>query len=335
MQNNCGSPVADPSRRLPWVDLLRGICMVAILLNHTEVYFTGVNIIDYNAYTVDALVIFFFLSGYLFFKPQGFSLRHKLHSILRGLVVPYFVFTAVIAVPKALAHGNDVVLSSIAKDILLGHVSWFVTALIVAELIFALILQVTRNKTIPLVLLSSLCFLISVAMPTSGQPYPWTIDNGLQAVLFLCGGYCFHRYEQRLEQWLTAKYIVLALTLLVGLKDWVYSNNDILMLGPINISNYPAFFLDAFLAVWFLVPLSKRLPLCAFLEWTGQRSLVYYFFCGGVPLIVSRIAEAVGFTYMGHYYRVVIILAVVYLLTSAIAWAVYRFVPFIVGKKRP
>ena len=59
--------------RKTWIDLLRGICMLAILLDHTELYYTGGNIIDYNFYVVNALVVFFFLSGYLFFKNEAFS----------------------------------------------------------------------------------------------------------------------------------------------------------------------------------------------------------------------------------------------------------------------
>lgn len=44
-------------QRKHWIDLLRGICMLAILLDHTEIYYTGTNIINYNAYVVNALTI--------------------------------------------------------------------------------------------------------------------------------------------------------------------------------------------------------------------------------------------------------------------------------------
>lgn len=40
-------------QRKHWIDLLRGICMLAILLDHTEIYYTGTNIINYNAYVVN------------------------------------------------------------------------------------------------------------------------------------------------------------------------------------------------------------------------------------------------------------------------------------------
>ena len=55
------------SNRTLWVDQMRGICMMAILLFHTEAYYNdGREIIPYNFYVANVLVDFFFLSGYLF-----------------------------------------------------------------------------------------------------------------------------------------------------------------------------------------------------------------------------------------------------------------------------
>ena len=76
---DCSSDTGYKPRQL-WIDMLRGGCMLAILLDHTEIYYTGTNIIPYTLYVPNALCVFFFLSGYLFFKPQGFSLRAKLVS---------------------------------------------------------------------------------------------------------------------------------------------------------------------------------------------------------------------------------------------------------------
>lgn len=124
--------------RKTWIDLLRGFSMLAILLDHTEIYYTGGNIIDYNLYVANVLVVFFFLSGYLFHKDSGFSLRSKLISIGRGILMPYFIFTCTLAVPKALAHGSDI--ANTFLTVLTGEASWFIAALAVAETAFALLL---------------------------------------------------------------------------------------------------------------------------------------------------------------------------------------------------
>ena len=31
-----------------WIDMLRGFCMLSILLDHTEIYYTGGNLIPYD-----------------------------------------------------------------------------------------------------------------------------------------------------------------------------------------------------------------------------------------------------------------------------------------------
>lgn len=71
-------------KRIGWIDNLRGFCMLAILLDHTESYYLDYHIINQNLYLTDALVFFFILSGYLMYKPQQqFCIAHKMKSICR------------------------------------------------------------------------------------------------------------------------------------------------------------------------------------------------------------------------------------------------------------
>lgn len=48
-----------PKERQHWIDSMRGMCMAAIMLDHTEIYYTGSNIINYNMYVTDALYLSF------------------------------------------------------------------------------------------------------------------------------------------------------------------------------------------------------------------------------------------------------------------------------------
>ena len=58
-------------QRKRWINLARGICMMMILLFHTEVYYIGSEIIPYHLYVENSLAGFFFLSGYLSFHTDG------------------------------------------------------------------------------------------------------------------------------------------------------------------------------------------------------------------------------------------------------------------------
>ena len=62
------SETAMVSKRKHWVDVVRGICMTAILYDHTDIYYSDTNVIPYELYVPNALTAFFILSGYLILK---------------------------------------------------------------------------------------------------------------------------------------------------------------------------------------------------------------------------------------------------------------------------
>ena len=105
-------------KRKHWIDSIRGISMIAILLYHTEFYYTGKVLINYSLYVTNVLILFFFVSGYLMYKTD-FDIGKKIKSIFKGLLIPYFCFTTIIAIPKSLAHGTEIEIGSILFQIFL------------------------------------------------------------------------------------------------------------------------------------------------------------------------------------------------------------------------
>lgn len=320
--------------RKEWIDNLRGFCMLAILLDHTEIYYTGTNLIDYNLYVGNVLAIFFILSGYLMYKQEEFDIKHRLASLFRTLFVPYFIFTSLICLPKAWVHGNDMDVAEIAMDIVTGQASWFVAALCLSEVVFALIIRAFRGNCIAISVCSVCGFAISACMPAEGQPYFWQLDNAMQALLFLCAGYLYHRYESFFSKLQTHSCTLFLFLLLACIKIYGQCTHADMTIWYINVSNYPLFIADITICTLLLIQLFKMLPTAMWLNWMGRHSLVYYFFCGGVPLIVSKLFVKAGMVYNGNYLLVVAALILVYLATTFIAFIVYRYFPFLVGKKK-
>lgn len=127
------------SRRIVWVDMARGLAMLTILWTHTSVYYADGFASSYTLTVLNALAVFFFVSGYLFMSPdKQFSVGHKLRSVFRSLVVPYLIFTLAMAFPKAVAHGSDVNLLSLIMPVLNGEASWFVSYSLWSRLIIVL-----------------------------------------------------------------------------------------------------------------------------------------------------------------------------------------------------
>lgn len=323
--------------------MLKGICMTAILLFHTEMYYAGRDVISYNLYVCDALIIFFFLSGYHFYKPEVFSenrsvrlghLRNKLKKIVRYMLFPYFIFTALIAFPKAIAHGITTDSTDILLRIISGNASWFVAALIVAEIVFSIILYAYKGENLVLSISAIISFGISIYLSTTETSFCWQLENACMALSFLCLGYIFHEKEEFFNRFNGIYHTLFLLLILVIIKLYVEITEISLLMEPIIISSVPVFIINSFVSILFMVNVAKQLPRIKIIEWTGAHSLVYYFLCGGVPFVISAIFRTAGFEYNNQYYRIILAFIAVYIVTSGMTWIIYRYLPFMVLRQR-
>ena len=232
--------------------------MIAILLDHTELYYTGVNIIDYNTYVVNALTLFFIISGYLMYKETKFNIKKKIKSIAKSLLLPYFIFSFLISISKTWVYGNSINLTEIFTQIILGQSSWFVAALILSESIFALVLWISRENKIVIATIGVIGFILSINLSLGNQPYIWQLDNSLQALLFLCVGYTYHQYEKVFNIINHPMYIGLLLILLIGIKTAEQMMGVNMMIWYIDINNYPFFLLDVSICSLCLIHICKN-----------------------------------------------------------------------------
>lgn len=265
-------------------------------------------------------------------KEEGFDIKKKLKSIIKSLLFPYFLFSLLLSFPKALVHGNNIEVENILLQIISGQSSWFVAALCTSEFIFALTVWITHGKTIALSIIGILGFGISIYLSKGKQPYIWQLDNSMQALLFLCMGYIYHRYEKVFNTIYRASYTYLLFLLLIIIKVYEHMNGVNMLIWYISINNYPVFLIDIFICSIFMIQLCKMLPPCRWLEWTGAHSLVYYFLCGGVPLLTSQTFEKINWTYNGNYLLVLTAFLCVYIITTILTWVIYKYLPFIIGK---
>ena len=177
-------------QRIGWIDFLRGVSMILILVFHTEVYFKEFNVTPYYIYTTNAIVLFYFISGYL---NHHSALHSSLRRIVRSLLIPYFVFTSLIALPKVFIRGSEINLADIAVHILSGRASLFIVALMVAELMFILLLWISRGKHSWLFIVAVICFVTYYLIPFNQHNY-WQWQDALLAFDFLYAGYLYRQY---------------------------------------------------------------------------------------------------------------------------------------------
>ena len=332
-----------------WIDVLRGFCMVMIVFDHTEVCFTGNNIIPYELYVPDVLMTFFFLSGYLFYRPQGFDVRHKLMSVLRSLVVPYFLFVTILALPKAFLHGNAVVVSAMAWRIVSGQESWFIAALAVCELAFSLILWLTKENTPVLIVFTAAAIALNIIVGSGNMLLVtdyWHINEAFVSLIFIFLGYLCHRYcglqpfYLRKEKWAIAVSMLIVVLLCMKLYMYGHLGHSV----TVNALVWPHdSLLSVTLSVLLFFVLFSRIPqgkactetvAVSALSWVGCHSLVYYFFCSGIPTALTLALAKAGYSYQGNYWEVIPVFFLNMLLITVVVWIVYRYFPWMTGKRR-
>jgi len=270
--------------------------MLLILWFHTEMYVAGRDITPYDLYVPNALTTFFFLSGYLFAPtvPGAFAagshtsaLATKLTSIARKLLLPYFVFTLLLAVPKAVVLG--VPLKSVITAIAQGNGSWFVAALIVAETLLALAMATGSRWVVCSLPVASLAAAWALTGTSLSMHHNyWNFHNALLLLPFLCLGLLFRHsacsavFQRR--PWL----LIVPALLLILIKLTVVTHHHSQLVEPVAITSYPLFVADMVCAIAIAVAVVRQLPPIAPLSWLGRNTLVCYFFCGAVPALVAR-----------------------------------------------
>lgn len=298
--------------------------MITILVFHTEVHYKAMDITPYYIYTTNAIVLFYCISGYLFYKETPFDFIHKFKSIIKNLVIPYFLFTTVLAIPKALIHENFTIIYNAFTPILFGNTSWFICALIVAELVFSILLTLSKKNHILLSIASIGCFILYILLPQSLYNF-WQWQDALLAIPFLYIGYVYHQYESTISPYTKPAYAALLSVALLFIKAYEYHLN--LPLKNIMIENPLLFIVDMLCFLCMVINLIAAIPHQRMIEWTGKQSLIYYFFCSGIPLLVSMILNRIDFSYDHLTYRFILTVIIVYLLTSFIVWLIDRYIP--------
>lgn len=127
---------------------------------------------------------------------------------------------------------------------------------------------------------------------------------------------------------------IILLVLFLTAKLLVIDKQISLLVNPLRISNFIIFLTSTLSFIFLLIVLARQIPECKWLQWIGRHSLVYYFFCGAAPALVTFLLRRLGLSYTGNYLLVLLAFSLVVALTTIIAFLIYRYLPKLVGKKK-
>lgn len=317
--------------RIEWLDVARGLCMTLLILDHTESYYIDTHhVLQYNWYVSNIICAFVFISGFLFPQHNTLNVAKKLKSVVKNLLFPYFFFTTIIALPKAFVHGIDINFITIITNIVLGRASWFVTALIVAQLLFIAVVKTLKNNYYAIYIVSLLLFYVGYYIK---EPFDniYTISQAFVFMPFMALGFVAKCCNFKLKGFVVA----ILLIVVVAIKIYVEKNNLSFVIYYNLINNAPLFLIDNVLGCVIIVFVSKAIArvsvdnnnkhifnLSSLFSHTGRYSIECYFLAGGVPFIIGKTIERLGFAYDEQYYRVIIVFVLNYIAINILAiWA--------------
>ena len=141
-----------------------------------------------------------------------------------------------------------------------------------------------------------------------------------------------HFVVSRCRRWCLPLLLVLA-SVLVYIKVWEWKHDVEIIFYVVKIPSFLLFYVDTLLSCLLVVGVCKVLPhvkVLAWLRWTGSHSLVFYFVCGGIPLLVSRVLPS----FNGNVLLLLLAFSLVWVFSAVVAWVVYRFAPWVVGRRQ-
>ena len=331
--------------RISWLDYGKGLSMLIIILFHTDIYYVG-----NTSFIVDLLLFhtsiafFFFASGYTA-KIENFNFKNSITYNIKRLLIPYFIFSTLIYIPKFLLRGWDMDVFTMLYEIFGGLASWFIASLVVSRLALSIILKLTKN----IFIITACCLLLSAVGFVMTQyleaPILWYANYGLMSMFYICLGIIFRKQEAILGNKIkcqafisTIFYIIFVLIDLYILKDsqWHYvcSSSYIYGLkdGQVILLRVVYYLITSILGIWMIISLLKLMPAgIKSLSYVGRNSLTYYYLNGGVVFILTFIFNKIGYAYTGNYLFVLFLYISSILVLTLASEIILRFVPWVVG----
>lgn len=299
--------VRQGCERLPWVDSLKGVGIILVILGHSAIPDSVYQMI-YRFH----MPLFFFLSGFLF--RGEFSGQWAWRKVNR-LLVPYFLYGLLYIIVIRAVKGFS--LTEMTYDLLsLSGISvlWFLPCLFLAEILGAYVITKCPGGRIRI--------LIALIIAVAGYvlPHVWTGRLLVATAFYLAGNWWrFVRHQFRMN---AAKY-GLCILLMIGLiwdqkVDMANAifGNFFLFYGP--ALGVPVFLISVFEDFSISVP--------AF-DFIGVRSLEFMALHQLVPVLVRWLVALLGIE--PHW---ILLKALIFALLAVACWGVHRYIPVLSGK---
>ncbi len=328
------------SKRIDWIDTLRGIAMFFVIWGHSQKNKTFIRKYIYSFH----MPLFFFISGLTFGNSDKLPFKEFLKKKIKGLFIPYIVLNIVCYFADIVMYYLHIIPKFSYIKYILGTMyasnrilpipcgpSWFLLSLLLVDIIFYFFKKNCKTD-FELGIVCSICGIISYVNSISGYQIrgPWHIEAVFTGIVFYYIGYLFMKHINKFDFILKDKWRMFFYGLLLGMLGFAgqYINRRVSMDGNL----YGSIFL------FYFNSLCSISGLILFVNLFLKKSFVFKdvgkkttFLLGYHNLFILTLKHYWPLFDSGNLNMFVCAL-IVFIVTYLLSFPVYKFLPFLAGK---
>lgn len=314
---------------LNWVNVLRAWSMAGVYLWHCEEYCGGGRTLSLFISPV-CMAVFFFVSGYLFFRKaygpgQSQTWRHQFGNVFFRLVVPTMLFAALLYVPKTLFHRQVASWAGFGFSVVGGTTFWFTSALALIQisaiglLWLMRLVNLSRRLTMAMMMVVGACLWLGFTqIHAPFNAFPWSFTSGMHYFIFFVLGGCFSA-SSLLNDYSRPRH-----PFLFVLSFVVYVVLSLFVGHPHAMLDHLLRLVAAMVGLACFVPLACLVPPSRWQTFVGRNSIAFYFLCGLMPALMAFLFRHFGFE-GGWAVPAVFLLS--FMLSGCTSWLLRRYTP--------
>lgn len=277
---------ASDNKHLHWVDAIRGLVILFMLIGHSEPPET-ILIFIFGFH----MPFFFILSGYLYnpAKWENLGLKNYIINKFKAYMIPYFIFCLVVIIVnipiEIMNVGKEGLIHSIASNIgwvlySLGGSDklanctplWFLPAMFVSSIYLFLIFKVSNQLRV--LLFAGGIFLNLVLSSLHVLPLPWHVDVAMIGALLMYVGYIIKE-----KSLLNKRFSLSTIGVIAFVALYVLSNNNRITFNGRVFPNMFNVLSGGILTSFVIMDLGNRIQLHSkFLEIMGRNTILFMAF---------------------------------------------------------
>lgn len=170
-------------KRIKWIDLSKGIAIIAVVFSHE---FASINeiVIITNSFM---LPLFFFLSGYCI-TPKKYKISEYIYKKIQSLLIPYFILGLIVSILQIPINGINSILNRISTELFSWQTLWFLPVLFIADLILYIYLSVRKSDFIHLIIICFISLLSAIVTAKLNIHLPISLTSLFIATFYLTIG---------------------------------------------------------------------------------------------------------------------------------------------------